>query len=664
MTNMVAMKTGGARKLPGDSGSETEAVVYTFFHSETFIFSDGKSYRIEFKTSAALAPSALVGVEVYEGDSTTPFVLPLLATQLDLFVRTDTVLSLAQYEDEVWIATSDGDQYIRALKIFNGAISVINQFDLASTSNPFNWPMQLRPGITIALSNVTPNARDAVMTGGVWSDFIVNGEYIAIVGTALNAFTSTKEVFTNYYRVVSHSGANAVLDGTYQAGALDVLGIGTFTEIYTTAWGAVNGHPRVLGADDGRLIAASTPRKPSTIYGSFVGDQKHFNNIRQAYDRVDGNSYFGETLNTDPYIFTLASTRTSNIKFITSSRAMIIGTDEKIYVASGGDGIVGPLNIQIRPFDSRPASHLHVDVGDGVFYLTEDRLRAVLFDYNVDNGSFTSKEVSILSDDVYEDGDIDQLIYSEQHGIVFMKRGLGAELETSLTTVTISKDTGVVAHSTMTTPKPLINMALNELSGVVTLMYAYDGKVVHTSWDLSEQREDRVDFLKLAQTLTSGPPKLIWKYDNGEEGDEVCFVENDANGNVGFATLDAQKEFQTSEPINDVVVGFCYKSTVCPMSIEAGQQWGSAQMGVKRVDTVSTRFLKSFSYKIREVNSQFIEEQNLAQTTLTGVTPFTGAHEVKLSASPAREQIICVENERPEPFAVLGMSFRGLSNDG
>jgi len=658
LSDMVTMKTGGVRKLPGDFILTEEASNFEFFYSETYVFSDGAAYRFQF-TSTSAVPNYPITLKIYSADSATP--LQTIATNISLSSSAST-LSLTQYEDTIWIATSEGTHFIRGIKFTAGTFSLDDTFDITAHTNPYHWPMELQRGVTISMGGGLVSSRAATISAGNFSDYVAVGEIVTILGVTI--FDGVKHIALNYYEVISMVGPNAVLSGYFSGFgvAFDILDARDYGEFYIPAWGSKNGHPKVLTSDDGRLIAGGSPGKPATIYGSLVNDPRHFNNVRQPYQNVTALTYFGEIVNTDPYIFTLATQRTAQIKFMDSNISLIIGTDERIYVASGGDGIIGPLNIQIRPFNSKPASHLYTAVDDGVLYITADNRRAVLFDYNVDNGSFVSREISVLSDDLYSDGLIDKLVYQEENGLVLMKRDHAlAGINSSITALSITRETGITAHSVVTVPKPLQGMAYNPISNKLFLTYKYDNRAVYGLWDIKESLIANTSFLKVSQFLSNGTPLTTWTYDYGQPGDEICSI--DAEGIVSFDTLDGSKQFTTA-PTMTVTVGFCYSARVCPMPIEAGQQWGAAQMGVKRVDTVSTRFLSAFSYKIRELNSSFIEEQTLAQTSVSGVTPFTGTHEVKLSASPNREQVICVENDRPEPFVVLGMSFRGVSNDG
>jgi len=388
LTDMFSMKTGGVRKAPGDVALEEELVDYSFLYTETFMFSDGAAVRFRFTSVDVVAPFS-ISLDIYFAESTTS----ILTVPTGIILNDkEEKLSLTQYEDTVWVATSSGTQYIRGYTWDTATFLIDSTF--SNSDNPYNWPLQLENNLSVTLSGPvgSPGSRTGTLSAGNWSDYVGVGELVALVGVSTPNGTN-KDIVANYYKVISAVGGVAVLDAYFRitTGVDDALDNGTYAEVYFQAWSSVKGHPRILSSDDGRLIAASTPTKPATLYGSLVNDPRHFNNVRQPFPFVDSTSYYGEILNTDPYIFTIASQRAANIKFIDSNRAMIVGTDEKLYVASGGDGIVGPLNIQIKPFHAKPSSELYVPVNDGVLYLTLDKKRLIMFDYNTDNGTFVSQ---------------------------------------------------------------------------------------------------------------------------------------------------------------------------------------------------------------------------------------------------------------------------------
>ncbi len=674
LSNMIPLKTGGAKRLPGDRFITEILQDFSFLKEEIYIFSDGKERLFRFYSTSVSAPY-VIQLDIFNQDGAGNFASPLItsiATGIS-FTDNESELSLAQYEDTVWVATSEGTHYLRGWA-FNGTTFVLND-TFSNTDNFYNWPLRLENNIQVTLTGARNNPggdRDAVISnkiGGIeaWATYLAAvGEIVCLVGVTRSNVGDPFRLATQYYRIKSFLGTGAVLTPFFDDPAnpgFDLLENNTYGEVYFQAWNSIYGHPKILASDDGRLIAAATPTKPATLYASIVNDPTHFNNVRQLDETVKNITYFGSILNTDPYIFTLASQRTSNIQFISSNRELIIGTDEKMYVATGGDGIIGPLNIQIRPFFSSPASKIFTNVEEGLVYLSLDKSKLVHFYYNTDNGTFVSREVSILSDDLYADKNIDQLVYNALENVIFMKRKYdGFLLTTKLNALVIVKDTGILAHASFDVPKPVRSMTYNAVTGEFFFTYTYDGRSVFTKWNIEGEVLSNERYLRMSQQIIPGSPQTTWTYDVGEDGDDVCYVDN--NGEVGYATLNASKQFTTSSAVDSLHVGFCYRSAVCPMPIEAGQQWGSAQMGAKRVDTVSIRFFGVYTFKIKELNSRYTEEQNLAQTTTLGVTPYTGVYEVKLSSSPQREQVICVENDRPEPFVVLAMSFRGLSNDG
>jgi hypothetical protein len=109
------------------------------------------------------------------------------------------------------------------------------------------------------------------------------------------------------------------------------------------------------------------------------------------------------------------------------------------------------------------------------------------------------------------------------------------------------------------------------------------------------------------------------------------------------------------------LIGFAPPYAECAtMPIEAGAQFGTAQMGIKNIDTLGIRFYKTYSYEISSDGSKWQEVRVADSVGL----PVTGRKETKHSSSPDYDNVVYIRNTKPEPLTITGLNMRGLSNDG
>lgn len=99
---------------------------------------------------------------------------------------------------------------------------------------------------------------------------------------------------------------------------------------------------------------------------------------------------------------------------------------------------------------------------------------------------------------------------------------------------------------------------------------------------------------------------------------------------------------------------------VSTMNIEAGQQWGTAQMGIKNIDTVGVRFYKTYSYQISATEKTWQTRIVADKLGYAG----TGRDDVKFDSSPKEDMKVHIRSAPYEPLTILGLNFRGVSNDG
>lgn len=171
---------------------------------------------------------------------------------------------------------------------------------------------------------------------------------------------------------------------------------------------------------------------------------------------------------------------------------------------------------------------------------------------------------------------------------------------------------------------------------------SFAGTGIQNYTDILEVRVNRTVQEIPTKHIPSGMEVYVFA-DNGTSVEEFTF------------TSDGNDTYNLGKQYVGVAYGYTYNFLIGTMPVEAGQQWGSAQLGIKRVDKAGVRFYKTYSFNIGagdKLDYVWVGDD------------YTGRVQTEISGSPEYDHIIYIQNNRPEPCHITGLALRGVSNDG
>jgi hypothetical protein len=794
--NALIDKAGGAYKKYGIKKIQDIPLNLSTYRSETFLIFDNKEINLVFSEDGWFLLDE-------EGNYITTFINAWTGLDPALF-------DFALYNNEIYIVHYSGtlQPYRIGLALNSlGKVEIVN-----ATTGPINmgyyWsrPMSdfnTNPAVSMRVTtvNTPPNhqveasvpyfsvdmvgeflmLKDVVyyesvaqeVTGmyqitGYVSDTLVN--VVGVLSYSIPAVDNSGDTrnwssTTSNFDVMANFGEDASLDSTTSG----------YTDVWAqSAWSSRLGWPRTVTVDEGRLMYGGTPSRPATFYGSRVNQPLFFLDKRFTTKTSDG--YFGDIVETDPFQFTLASSTDSAITFMLPASALIIGTTGREYIISGGGQLVSKKNISARPHTAHGSEPILTAVYDtNVFYTGREGKQLFLLRYTEENGSYISKEISVLFDDLLEDTYITKLSWNEGLSCLFVILADG-----NMITVTINNETGTLACSTHNfedsnilildtsfSPNPngtrqnfiyeisnrkyfgtmekSVNTAiptealdanlhkrvphadvLNESTYLVTrrkinyidhvndfifcnetsfylgepvqiqssgtpisdlnislntTYYAIPYKPFGTNdigIRLALSEADALSNTYIDITHTSGPlgPFLyndqVDMFLESQSDLQKISIKEYADGTVingfsietnGSPVAAIQHIKQSGDETIDlgtpniyVAYGVAFEFHIATMPIEAGQQWGSSQLGLKRPDKVSVRYYKTYGFSIS--TDGYNEEEVIVDEYSTG------RKEIAITANSEYDSIIHIRNTNIEPCYIINMTIRGLSNDG
>lgn len=493
------------------------------------------------------------------------------------------------------------------------------------------------------------------------------------VGTTINLTSSVANVLkVGYvYKILqgSNTGAAMVISNTSTTVSSCIVLIAhsatTASDNWQeSAWGKYN-WPKTLVVHEQRLFWGGSKIHPDFVWGSVLGNifTMMANKLAQdASTNASGIYYFGAAATTDAFFFRPASTQLNEIRWLSSGRALVIGTAVAEYIAEGsGDSVLSASSIRCKDQTHWGGQYVRpIKSGTDIVYVDVGARNIRNFRYSDENGAYLSGDISAFSEGVIQ-GSIEGLSWNPTQNVIwavdssgrlsaatysenFVKNAWSAQVMDGVNALTIlsifsSKD---YLHlltkrgSSYYYEKIYLNLSPSNLTSLV------DG------WYL--------DFYKLcavaAATALLGSwyaNEVVYAYLDGE-------VYGPYTASAGGTVTGIDASLNATEPI----WGIGYQLKGRTMSIEAGGEYGNSQGDTRRIDTVTARLYKSLAGNIRgdeSENSDPLLPEEYAGTLFTGETS-----NLKLAQSPTRENKVYFESDIGKPLNILNLIFKGQTN--
>ena len=204
------------------------------------------------------------------------------------------------------------------------------------------------------------------------------------------------------------------------------------TNWFLGAFSDTTGHPACVTFFEQRLVFAATLNNPQTVYLSKSGD----------YENMDAN-IGGTVSDDDAIIYTIASNQVNAIRFLASTRTLIIGTAGGEFAVTGGgdNNAITPTNIMIKKQSNHGAANVDgISVGNATLFLQRAKRKIRELAYNFDVDGYTAPDLTILAEHITEGGIVEMAYQEEPLAIIWCVRGDG-----ELVALTYQREQEVVA---------------------------------------------------------------------------------------------------------------------------------------------------------------------------------------------------------------------------
>ena len=438
----------------------------------------------------------------------------------------------------------------------------------------------------------------------------------------------------------------------------DDFALGAFSE--------TTGYPSCITFYEQRLVFAGTIDQPQTLYFSKSGD----------YENMDDN-YHGTIADDDAIVYTIASDQVNAIKFLSSTRILIVGTvgGEFSVSGGGGDDPVTPTNIIIKKQSNNGCANVDpIPVGNVTLFLQRAKRKIRELAYNFDVDGYVAPDLTILAEHISESGFNELSYQQEPNQIIWAVRQDG-----QLAGLTYQREQQVVAwhrhifggafstgnavcESVATIPTDdkeyqtwvIIKRTIN---GVTRRYVEYLNQ-----FDFTETDNTTFNFLDSQLAYDGSATTTISGLDH-LEGQVVSVL---ANGSTHSDRTVTNGSITLSRLSTKVKVGLHYSSILQTMRIDAGAQNGTSQGKTKRIYNITIRLYESIGVEVGPnlSNMESIPFRSSAQLMDTAIPVYTGDKEVEFRGNYETDGHIFVRQTQPLPLTVLSLYPELITNDG
>ena len=284
------------------------------------------------------------------------------------------------------------------------------------------------------------------------------------------------------------------------------------------AFSPQTGYPSAIAFYEQRLVLAGTSDQPQTVFFSNSGDFENF-----TAGTADG----------DALIYTLGSNEVNVIRYLSSSRALLVGTSggEFAVRAGGTDEPISPTNIQIKQQSAFGSANIQpVQVGSTVLFLqrASRKLRELVYNFNSD--SYVAPDLTILAEHITDGGLTEFAYQQEPDSIVWAVRSDGVLLG-----MTYRREEEVVGWH---------RHVIGGVSGACTITVTdYANIAVGTTLTLTKSDGTTVVFTSEAISGAAPAETLGWRPNES----------NDTTADNIFTAVNAHADFTVANPAANVV---------------------------------------------------------------------------------------------------------------
>jgi len=412
-------------------------------------------------------------------------------------------------------------------------------------------------------------------------------------------------------------------------------------------------YPSVVTFFEQRLVFAATNNNPQTLWFSKSADYLNFTTGTNADDAL---------------IYTIASNQVNNIRYLSATRVLTIGTSGGEYVlTTTNNGPITPTTTQIRKYSNYGSANTEpVQVADVTLFLQRGNRKVREFKYigEVNTAGYQAPDLTVLAEHITEGG-LESFAYQQEpENIVWAIRADGA-----LVGLTYRREEEVVAWH-----KHTIGGTFSGGSAVVesiaTLptdtgndeLYMIVKRTINSVTRRYVERMKNFDFGSNTTSAFfvdsglsySGSAVSSFSTLYHLEGETVSVLANGAShANKTVASASIALDFSATS----AAIGYGYTSNMQTLRIESGSSDGTSQGKPKRIHGITVRLFETVGVEVGNDSSEtdriFFRDSSMDMDT--AVPLFSGDKDVEFPGGFDDDDRIYLQQTQPLPLTVLAL---------
>ena len=637
ISNFMVLMHGGLSKRPGtrhiaeiktSSGSNSGArlIPFTFSKTQAYILEFGHNYIRFFKDEG----------QIESGGSPYEIATTYTAAQLD-------ELEFVQSADVLFIVHESH----KPAKLSRTGHTAWTLTDVTFVDGPFNAP-------NLTSTTLTPSGTSGSVT----------------VTASTSVFTSNdvaRKVRIKHSSTWGVGEITAYGSGTSVPVAVDADrnygGTGAVTDWRLGAF-YIGNYPTKVTFYEERLFYANTASHPNTVWGSSTADFDTFSPTETDGTLADDNAVS----------FTLSSDQVNQITGMYGGKYLHLFTKNGTFNLSSGSATQGLTATTVQVINETgdgAADKKVMPASKSVLYIGKNKKRLREFAYNIDYDSYTSPDMSVLSEHLGYGGMEEAVFANYPNNILWVRRGDG-----KLLGFTYYRDQGVTAwhqHTLAGTNAkvksiaviPGINDAFDTLYMIVerTINSATKQYVEFMEEEYREadgHTKDDAFYLDSALTYSGGSTSTITGLTH-LEGETVTVLNN---GAVESTKTVSSGSITLTNATTKCHVGLAYNAELDSVNVEPKSQYGTTQGKRGRIDKCIFRVFETVGLKAGPSSTSVdVVPFRTTTSTMSATTPKTGDYTFLMPASYTTENKLYVKSDTPHPCTISAIMIQMSTYD-